>query len=33
MPFMSDMTNEENYEGSSNIDMFEVQVCDAGTLQ
>ena len=33
MPFMPDITNEENEEGDSDIGMFEVQVCDAGTLQ
>ena len=33
MTFMSDVTNEENEEGNSDISMFEVQVCDVGTLQ
>ena len=33
MTFMSDITNEENEEGISDIFMFEVQVCDVGTLQ
>ena len=33
MPFMSDITNEENEEGNSDIGMFEVQVCDVGTFQ
>ena len=33
MPFMSNITNEENKEGKSDIGMFEVQVCDVGTLQ
>ena len=32
MPFMSDITNEENKEGNSDFGMFEVQVCDVGTL-
>ena len=33
MPFMSDIKNEENEEGGSDIGMFEVQVCDVGTLK
>ena len=33
MNFMSDITNEENEEGDSDIGMFEVQICDVGTLQ
>ena len=33
MPFISDTKNEENEEGDSDIGMFEVQVCDVGTLQ
>ena len=33
MPFMSDVTNEENEEVNIDIAMFEVQVCDDGTLQ
>ena len=33
MPFMSDATNEEHEEGNSDMGMFEVQVCDVGTLQ
>ena len=32
MPFMSDITDEENEEGNSDIGMFEVKVCDVGTL-
>ena len=32
MPFMSDIKNEENEEGGSDIGMFEVQVCDVGTF-
>ena len=31
--FMSDKINEENEEGNSDIGMFKVQVCDAGTSQ
>ena len=33
MPFISDIKNEENTEGNSEIEMFEVQACDVGTLQ
>ena len=33
MPFIPDITNEENEEGNSDIGMFEVKVCDVGTLQ
>ena len=33
MTFMLDIKNEENEEGNSDIGMFEVQVCDVGTLQ
>ena len=33
MPFMSDITNEQNEEGNSDIGMFELQLCDVGTLQ
>ena len=33
MPFMSDITNEENEDGNSNIVMFELQVFDVGTLK
>ena len=33
MPFISDITNEENEEGDSEIFMFELQVCDVVTLQ
>ena len=32
MPFMSDITNEENEEGNSDTSMIEVQVCYVGTL-
>ena len=32
MSFMSDIKNEENEEGNSDIGVFEVQVCDVGTL-
>ena len=32
MPFMSDMTNKENYQGVSDNDMIEVQVYDVGNL-
>ena len=33
VPFMAYITKEENEEGNSDIGMFEVQVCDVGTLQ
>ena len=33
MPFMLDIKNEENKEGNSEIEIFEVQACDVGTLQ
>ena len=33
MPFMLEITNEENEESNSDIGMFEVQVCDVGTLK
>ena len=33
MPFMSDITNEENEYGDSGNVMIEVQVCDIGTSQ
>ena len=33
MPFMSDIANEENKQGESDIGIIEVQVCDVGTLQ
>ena len=33
MPFMLDITNDENDKGDSDIGMFEVQVCDVITLQ
>ena len=32
MPFMSDITNDENEEGCSGIGVFELQVYDFGTL-
>ena len=33
MPFMLDITNEENEEGNSYIGIFEVKVCHVGTLK
>ena len=33
MSFISDITNQENEECDSDIDMFEVKVYDVGTLK
>ena len=32
LPFISDITNEENEEGDSDNGIIEVKVCDVGTL-